>query len=522
MDDDLSEFEWLGPSRVDAVGTPANGIGFLMLKSVDPDTFVAQFVDGLCGTRACPVCKGRYDELTPDMLVKARMKAKERHALDDSDFAFPKERKDPLNDEAHVRDALGRFSQTEGVSAEEKHEAARRILARAKHFGIDVSEDSDVAQAAKQTAPDKDLHRSEAESQTREVDEGPEGPCPPPDADDGGEPKRVDFPHGAEGDGQGDTAPDKDLHRDEAESQTHADPAVKAEGDGTGTHESDGDVSPAESESQTKDNEDGNAEKGDANSSPGSTAWEHKDVALGEKAERLVAQLAEVVHTFTEREKAEGASKSTRRIVRQVRRLLENPSLLKETEVTDVSELLKALDERDVARRAEKQARKAAEAKKAAKAERKAAKAAEKAAKAAGVEESDELAKARAELVALSERVEKMEAEDGKRVAVNAAGPVAHLRGQARESGEALKSFDDQIRAAEEAVVAATTPMAKERALQDRAAALRRRLLAKSVAQENARERGDLPASRLGPNWSSVIKEGSSYTIGEDTSLQFR
>src|SRR5579875_1374761 len=36
--DDLTEFEYLDPDRVDAVGTPANGVPFLMLKSVDPTT----------------------------------------------------------------------------------------------------------------------------------------------------------------------------------------------------------------------------------------------------------------------------------------------------------------------------------------------------------------------------------------------------------------------------------------------------------------------------------------------------
>jgi len=51
----------------------------------------------------------------------------------------PSESKLPIFDEAHVRNAMARFNQIKGVSAEEKAKARRKIIARAKHFGIDTT-----------------------------------------------------------------------------------------------------------------------------------------------------------------------------------------------------------------------------------------------------------------------------------------------------------------------------------------------------------------------------------------------
>ena len=53
-------------------------------------------------------------------------------------FAFPKERKEPLNDANHVRNAIARFNQVEGVTEAERAAAWRRIKAAAKRFGVDV------------------------------------------------------------------------------------------------------------------------------------------------------------------------------------------------------------------------------------------------------------------------------------------------------------------------------------------------------------------------------------------------
>src|SRR5437879_13906284 len=50
-------------------------------------------------------------------------------------FAFPKERKEPLNDARHVRNAVARFDQVEGVSDSEREAAWRRIRAAARKYG---------------------------------------------------------------------------------------------------------------------------------------------------------------------------------------------------------------------------------------------------------------------------------------------------------------------------------------------------------------------------------------------------
>ena len=59
--------------------------------------------------------------------------------ISSSKFAFPKERKEPLTDARHVRNAIARFNQVEGVSETERDAAWRRIKAAAKKYGIEVS-----------------------------------------------------------------------------------------------------------------------------------------------------------------------------------------------------------------------------------------------------------------------------------------------------------------------------------------------------------------------------------------------
>ncbi len=66
----------------------------------------------------------------------------EKDRLADSEFAFPKERKEPLTDARHVRNAIARFDQVEGVSDAERDQAWKRILAAAKKYDVDVSESS--------------------------------------------------------------------------------------------------------------------------------------------------------------------------------------------------------------------------------------------------------------------------------------------------------------------------------------------------------------------------------------------
>ncbi len=64
----------------------------------------------------------------------------ERSDLPDSVFAFPNQRKEPLTDANHVRDALARFDQVEGVSDEERDLAFANIKKAAEYYGINVHE----------------------------------------------------------------------------------------------------------------------------------------------------------------------------------------------------------------------------------------------------------------------------------------------------------------------------------------------------------------------------------------------
>jgi hypothetical protein len=66
----------------------------------------------------------------------------EKDKLNDSEFAFPKERKEPLTDARHVRNAISRFDQVEGVSDSERDQAWKRIQAAAKRYDVEVSESS--------------------------------------------------------------------------------------------------------------------------------------------------------------------------------------------------------------------------------------------------------------------------------------------------------------------------------------------------------------------------------------------
>jgi hypothetical protein len=70
------------------------------------------------------------------------MSTAQEDSLADKDFAFPKERKEPLTDARHVRNAIARFSQVEGVSDAERDRAWKRILAAAKRHDVEVSASS--------------------------------------------------------------------------------------------------------------------------------------------------------------------------------------------------------------------------------------------------------------------------------------------------------------------------------------------------------------------------------------------
>jgi hypothetical protein len=63
-----------------------------------------------------------------------------RNDLPKETFAFPKERKEPLTDARHVRNAVARFDQVEGVSDHERDLAWRRIRTAARKYGVEIHE----------------------------------------------------------------------------------------------------------------------------------------------------------------------------------------------------------------------------------------------------------------------------------------------------------------------------------------------------------------------------------------------
>ena len=72
----------------------------------------------------------------------SKLSAEDLDDLDKGAFAFPAERKEPLENASHVRNAIARFNQVKGVSDDERDAAWKRILAAADKFHVEVSEKS--------------------------------------------------------------------------------------------------------------------------------------------------------------------------------------------------------------------------------------------------------------------------------------------------------------------------------------------------------------------------------------------
>ena len=63
-----------------------------------------------------------------------------RSDLPESVYAFPRHRKEPLTDASHVKNALARFDQVEGVTDADRELAFANIKAAAAHYGVNVKE----------------------------------------------------------------------------------------------------------------------------------------------------------------------------------------------------------------------------------------------------------------------------------------------------------------------------------------------------------------------------------------------
>ncbi len=70
----------------------------------------------------------------------SKLSNKERENFPETVFAFPKERKETLEDARHVQEAVARFDQVQGVTNKERDEAWKRIQQAAKKFGVELQE----------------------------------------------------------------------------------------------------------------------------------------------------------------------------------------------------------------------------------------------------------------------------------------------------------------------------------------------------------------------------------------------
>jgi hypothetical protein len=69
-----------------------------------------------------------------------KLDSDKRKRIPEHAFAFPKQHKEPLEDESHVRNAIARFDQVTGVTDNERDEAWDRIKKVAKKFNIEIHE----------------------------------------------------------------------------------------------------------------------------------------------------------------------------------------------------------------------------------------------------------------------------------------------------------------------------------------------------------------------------------------------
>jgi len=522
---DITEFEWLDPERVDAVGSPAHGTSWLMVKSTEDE-------DG-------PVYS--EDGMVKFVSAAARRKfARSGVAMANGDF--------PIPDEGHLKSAIGRLGNYHG----DKGKAKRHIIKRARALGLThlLPADWGVSKDMDTQAEDENVDFPSPEStqgQTREMhpDSGPKSGDA---SQDGGDPPSSRYTKPPrdlkQGNGLGDTAPSKTVpkaqamgqtrgltRKSEGENQDFADadhPEVDMTGDAAPDGAEEARAAETEGETQTRTNE-RKGGKGDGDqmrrekaqtqkakrriegdnpedTKPHSPQWEGKDAALAEGAHQLLSQAMELVQQFEAREKAEIRSKKAIEArypdIRRTAKLLtglangktETSSATKEIEDMTQDELIRLLDQRDAAKA---KATKKAEMKKARKAQRliekanpedaqarqaqKAAKAAAKVAKAAGAAlDTDRLTKGLTEALAqavrpLEDRLANVEGQPARAVPMASAAGLGNTDGpRGTYDGSAFKALEDRVAAAQ-------SPAERQRA----GAEL---LKAKMIATERLRE----------------------------------
>ncbi len=168
---EITEIEQLETDFVSGVPAAANGTPYLLLKSEgDTDSPEADQIEdiltkmednavealtmlhdyaskGTCGEDELLAVQKLLDSMDPEVVEKAKLKAKERNAIPDSEFAYIDSkggRHLPIEDAAHVRNALARFNQTHFESSSARSKAKAKIDAKAKSLGIHVSKSPGV------------------------------------------------------------------------------------------------------------------------------------------------------------------------------------------------------------------------------------------------------------------------------------------------------------------------------------------------------------------------------------------
>jgi hypothetical protein len=85
----------------------------------------------------------------------AQLDTKDREKMDKRKFAYVDQEGEghlPINDDAHVRNAMARFNQTDFESGTKKETARKKIVKAAKRRGIKVARADNVAKSRKTKA----------------------------------------------------------------------------------------------------------------------------------------------------------------------------------------------------------------------------------------------------------------------------------------------------------------------------------------------------------------------------------
>lgn len=486
MSIDITEFVEIDPSNVDAVFKAANGTDFLMIKQVadedekkepdgdDDDAEKAEF----CGDATCEVCL--------DRAAKGKLSMAQRRKIPKGSFAIPEKAPEsgsyPINDKAHARNALSRVAQH--GTPEEKARVRRAVAA--KYPSIGKSKKKGKKEMGSQESVEQSFHgqtpsaeaqmgqtRSNQRSQTTNKDVVSDRPS--------GQPKSLEAGSiNAEGEGFGDTAPDKDIHKDEASSQRESarKETIDMKGDTMPASPDEGPEADGVAQSQTKANT--------------------RTQVMSGVADQMRRQAAQSQKSFKFKVKKGGKKKRKKNAPLEIsgamkqqgpERVLSEALASKEFDDMNGAELAEvftaALDARDARKAEERKAKKAARKEKEAKKQAKAEKKAKKAAQGTGQEKIEEDADAsksmapellvsgvaekvslavKDSLMPLMQRIQNLENQPARpRLAVNnLAGTTPVMRDQQNPGGDSRDPIV-ATKALAERFEAETDPQKKER-----------------------------------------------------------